>query len=70
MKEAEIRKITVPGQPRPKKKKKKVCEIPISMSTCHPDDSRKHKTGVSQSRLAWAKSKTLYQKKKKKAVKG
>jgi hypothetical protein len=33
MKEAEIRKITVPGQPRPKKKKKKFVRSP---SQCPP----------------------------------
>jgi hypothetical protein len=48
---------------------KKVCETPYQQKnlgvvacTCHPSYGRKIKIGRSQSRLAWAKSTTLFPK--------
>jgi hypothetical protein len=48
--EAEIRRITVSGQPRPKKKKKNISRYtlngkkPLVVCAYHPSYSRKHKT--------------------------
>jgi hypothetical protein len=64
--EAYIGKITVPGQPGKKlgdphlKKKKK---LNVLACTCHPHNGGKLKVGGSQSRLVWAKSKSLSQQK-------
>jgi hypothetical protein len=56
--EAEIRRITVQGQPV-----KKVCktlsqqkQLAEVVYTCHPSNYEKHKIGRSQSKLGWAKS--------------
>jgi hypothetical protein len=56
--EADIRRITGPGQPRQK------CSGNLGMIAYvyHPSDSGKSKTGKLISRLTWAKSETLSQK--------
>jgi hypothetical protein len=61
MQETDIRKIAIPGQPRPK-----VCEtlfqekkLGIVVCACHPSYCEKHKIGGSESRLVWTKSEIL-----------
>jgi hypothetical protein len=57
--DAEIKRITVPGQPG--KKVLKTLPQPIIgfRCACHPSHRRKHKIGGSWSRPGWAKNKTL-----------
>jgi hypothetical protein len=60
---AEIRRTTVPDQPKPNKD----LQDPIStekklgvvVCACHPSDSEKNKIGRLWSRSAWGKSETL-----------
>jgi hypothetical protein len=52
MQEAEIRRITVPGQPKAKKKAQGRKILSMVVCTCHPSDGGKPKIEGSQSRLA------------------
>jgi hypothetical protein len=64
---AEIERILVPGQPGPKKKKKKKLVRPhlsgkklgVVVYLCHPSDGGRHKIVRSQPKLTGRKSKNL-----------
>jgi hypothetical protein len=60
--EAEIRRITVPGQPCGKKFVRSHLnskKLDMVAGFCHPSDGRKHQIGGSWFGLAWAKSESL-----------